>query len=321
MKAVAVVAPVPVVVTDSLFSQSDNKVFSNVAYFVKGYATETDLTNYVIASDVQNLNVYAVDANGDNVNYSLHGVAGKTLADALKATGNDEGITITVDELRSNYVEWFIDQDKKTKLVKLNLKAVKQKNTGLTSLIQKTDYTYSGGVKVTKVVTRYNEDGQPTGLRTKTEYAYSGSDLITEETFTSADGTNWTEKDKYIYVFDDKGVLRVVEYYEYSVSTSSYELVTKEFLHYSNDTPTFIRPDKNISTRMFPNPAVNVLNVSVKDLSSFEYKVYSLNGTLVKNGFANSSSAVINVSDLNRGIYMIQIIGEGRSFTSKFVKK
>jgi len=206
-------------------------------------------------------------------------------------------------------------------LVRLNLKSVKQKNTGLTNLIQKTEFTYSGGSKATKVVTRYDEDEQPTGLRTKTEYTYSGGELITEETFTGTDGINWTEKDKYVYVFDDKGVLRVVEYYEYSVSTSSYELITKEFMHYSDDTPTFIRPDKEISTRMFPNPAVNVLNVSVKDINAFEYKVYSLNGTLVKDGFANSSSAVINVSDLNRGIYMIQIIGEGKSFTSKFVKK
>ena len=321
IKAVEIIAPQPVVITDSLFTQSDSKIFSNVAYFVKSYATEDDLAKYVIAKDVEYLDVYYTDANGDKASTSLHGVAGKTLKDALSASGNDEGIDIDISTLRDNYVEWFIDMDKKTKLVKLNLKSVKQKNKGIDNLIQKTEYTYSGDLKATKIVTRYDDDGKPTGIREETDYAYYDSGYLKEEkTYISIDGGPWTGKDKYEYAYNDKGKLKTIAYYEYT--GSDYELVTEETYYYSDDTPTFIRKDAAaVSTRVYPNPATDVLNISVKDLNAFEYKVYDMSGTQVLNGYSTNATAIINVSDLDRGIYMVKITSEGKSFTGKFVKK
>jgi len=319
IKAVEIIAPEPVVITDTLFSQSDSKIFSNVAYFVKGYATEDDLAQYVVAQDVEYLDVYYTDANGDKSSVSLHGVAGKTLKDALSASGNDEGIDIAISSLRDNYVEWFIDKDKKAKMVKLNLKSVKQKNTGIDNVIRKTEYTYSGDQKVTKTVTNYDDEGQPTGIREKTGYSYLSGYLWEEETSISTDGNTWTEKDKYVYSYNAKGKLKTISYYEYT--GSSYELITEENYYYSDDTPTFIRRDAVVSTRVYPNPATDVLNISVKDLNTFEYEIYDMSGAQVLNGFSSNASVTVNVSDLNRGIYMVKITGRGKSFTGKFVKK
>ncbi len=188
-------------------------------------------------------------------------------------------------------------------------------------MISKTEYAYSGSNKVSMITTKYDENEQPTGLREKTVYTYVVDNIASEEMFTSVDGITWIEKEKYEYEYDVKGVLRVIAYYEYSVSASTYELITKEFIHYSDDISTFITPDNRISASIYPNPAFNILNISVQEVNTFEYKVYNMNGTLVKAGIGNGGNLTVNVSELNRGIYMIKIVSEGKSFTSKFVKK
>lgn len=73
---------------------------------------------------------------------------------------------------------------------------------------------------------------------------------------------------------------------------------------------------------MFPNPAKNVLNLSVKNgLAINEINVIDLNGRIVKNvksGFETDMQ--INVSDLTSGLYLIDIKTAEGTATSKFIK-
>ncbi|WP_338376804.1 choice-of-anchor J domain-containing protein [uncultured Flavobacterium sp.] len=73
---------------------------------------------------------------------------------------------------------------------------------------------------------------------------------------------------------------------------------------------------------IYPNPANNVLNLSVKNgLTVNEISVVDINGRTVKtinNSF--DSEMEINVSDLTSGVYMLNVKTEEGVATSKFVK-
>jgi hypothetical protein len=115
-----------IIITKDLYSKSGSSVFENTAYLVKNSASESDMDEVRIDDDVEYLNVYTTDeSNGNNGRFSLHGIAGKTLKEAL-AGANDEGITIGMDILRDNYVEWFKNSGDEFVLINLNIKAVKQ---------------------------------------------------------------------------------------------------------------------------------------------------------------------------------------------------
>ncbi|WP_298767444.1 T9SS type A sorting domain-containing protein [uncultured Polaribacter sp.] len=71
------------------------------------------------------------------------------------------------------------------------------------------------------------------------------------------------------------------------------------------------------SFNLYPNPTNNVLNIST-DLEIKDCKVYNVIGKKV----LESKSKEINVTNLPKGMYLIQIItAKGKSVTKKFVKK
>ena len=71
---------------------------------------------------------------------------------------------------------------------------------------------------------------------------------------------------------------------------------------------------------VFPNPANDVVNVTV-DAAISNITVTDLNGRTVKNTkFAGVSEASVNVSDLSAGVYMMNIASDKGSVTKKIVK-
>ncbi len=67
---------------------------------------------------------------------------------------------------------------------------------------------------------------------------------------------------------------------------------------------------------LFPNPSQEEIKLS-SEFSNSKYSIYNMNGQVVKSGqFENSSSQNINVSNLSKGIYQIQI-----SIGNKQIKK
>jgi hypothetical protein len=67
---------------------------------------------------------------------------------------------------------------------------------------------------------------------------------------------------------------------------------------------------------IYPNPVVDVLNISSSDFTNIE--IFNITGKLVKSAQLNSSP--VNVSELAKGVYLVRLIGSTTAI-SKFVKK
>lgn len=73
--------------------------------------------------------------------------------------------------------------------------------------------------------------------------------------------------------------------------------------------------NKNIS--IYPNPAFDVLNISVKDGTEFE--IFNAAGQLVSKG--KISGQKVQVSDLLKGVYFIQVKDNNNIQNLKFIKE
>ena len=71
---------------------------------------------------------------------------------------------------------------------------------------------------------------------------------------------------------------------------------------------------------VFPNPFSDIVNVAgIDDTESVSYKLYTIDGKLIKNGRVESSQ--INLEELSKGMYMIQLISKGKLETKKIIKR
>ncbi len=71
---------------------------------------------------------------------------------------------------------------------------------------------------------------------------------------------------------------------------------------------------------LYPNPVGNRLKISSK-VSLDEYKIYSIVGTLVDHGILGTSVAEINVSNLNSGMYFIELTSGDQKTTKRIIKQ
>ena len=78
--------------------------------------------------------------------------------------------------------------------------------------------------------------------------------------------------------------------------------------------------DQDLSTlSMYPNPATNFLNISAQNtINSVE--IFNVLGQKVISMSVEDTSASINISNLNTGIYLIKYVINNRTSTKKFVK-
>jgi len=67
---------------------------------------------------------------------------------------------------------------------------------------------------------------------------------------------------------------------------------------------------------VYPNPFNDMLNI--KGIENADYKVFTIDGKLVKSG---KTSAQLNLSDLSKGLYLLQLSANGSTETKKIIKK
>lgn len=86
------------------------------------------------------------------------------------------------------------------------------------------------------------------------------------------------------------------------------------------NTPTDI-PIKEKSVTVYPNPSPNgIFYVDGNYTTISEFWVYNLQGQLIKH-VANANNKTIDISDLNKGIYLSKIIANtNQTFTTKLIK-
>lgn len=80
-----------------------------------------------------------------------------------------------------------------------------------------------------------------------------------------------------------------------------------------------IPQDDNSELKVYPNPAVEYLNIKSNSLKIISYQIFDLSGRNVINEKHNNSP--INVSKLASGNYIIRITTSNKIFTEKFIKK
>lgn len=88
-------------------------------------------------------------------------------------------------------------------------------------------------------------------------------------------------------------------------------------------TPRLFNTDTEVdnSLNLMPNPATSVLNINVEDEDTYQVKVYNVTGSLVKELNFTGNSTILNIAELNNGVYQIVLIGTENTLNKLFVKQ
>ena len=76
----------------------------------------------------------------------------------------------------------------------------------------------------------------------------------------------------------------------------------------------------NNGFRLYPNPIVDKLNIKSDEII-LQVDIYSTNGNLIKSQNSNSNSVEINVSDLQKGLDIVNVKAGDKTYTEKIIKK
>jgi|GEM_PF-6550363 len=71
---------------------------------------------------------------------------------------------------------------------------------------------------------------------------------------------------------------------------------------------------------LFPNPASNDLHVELKDGGLFDLQIVDLTGRVLLSQTDNNGNEVIDISNLKKGVYSVQVVSNGISATKSFIK-
>ena len=72
-----------------------------------------------------------------------------------------------------------------------------------------------------------------------------------------------------------------------------------------------IEEKEELSISIFPNPALNQLNISASNISNGTYSIYDLTGRLLAQSQISGISNTIDISNLRSGQYILSISDEG----------
>lgn len=70
--------------------------------------------------------------------------------------------------------------------------------------------------------------------------------------------------------------------------------------------------------KIYPNPAVNFLNIDLPENS--EFRIVNIYGSQITDFVVAEKSSRIDITDLEKGVYFVQIINKGVSSSKKFIK-
>ncbi len=89
-------------------------------------------------------------------------------------------------------------------------------------------------------------------------------------------------------------------------------------INYSNPLGT-IQYDKSLFS-MYPNPASNVLNVSLIDeKNNYKYEIIDMMGKIIKSDILTDGKILID--DIENGVYLLNLNSENKSLHSRFIKQ
>lgn len=127
------------------------------------------------------------------------------------------------------------------------------------------------------------------------------------------------------------GLIHEAIYFNDGPSPVSFGLTTQDemfitYYQYTSRLSTDIEEEHTIANtiKLYPNPAYNHLYVQAPDKavnSTMLVQLYNMVGQQVMEHNTDSNLSKLNVSDLKRGFYIVQVTIEGKTFTNKFIKE
>jgi hypothetical protein len=85
--------------------------------------------------------------------------------------------------------------------------------------------------------------------------------------------------------------------------------------------PTIIDDLKELNISVYPNPASEILFVNLGKINQMtEIQIVNMTGQILHKEFTNKWSITLNIGDLNKGIYYINIITKKHKVTKKIIK-
>lgn len=85
-------------------------------------------------------------------------------------------------------------------------------------------------------------------------------------------------------------------------------------------TPNSVNELKAVQLNLFPNPVLDVLNITSTDGEIKRVVVYDLTGQQVKNLNWNQSSVIVRMNDLDAGIYLVKVSTSNSERMERIVK-
>ncbi|NOQ73946.1 MAG: T9SS type A sorting domain-containing protein [Crocinitomix sp.] len=92
-----------------------------------------------------------------------------------------------------------------------------------------------------------------------------------------------------------------------------------EDLVFSNDCASLnVAENTDFELSVYPNPTSEILNIS-SNLNNFEVRFYAISGEVLLFEKSTSGNQSIDVSSLSQGVYLVELIGEGKVFKEQIV--
>jgi hypothetical protein len=178
---------------------------------------------------------------------------------------------------------------------------------------EKYEYVLNGA-SIAEIIV-YNWDNNNWEFSGKDVFSYDANQNKTSDEWQYWDeaSSSFKSASREVWTYDSYNQPLTYRSETYEPSTSSWASTTDDFLYryyYQAFNPASVPDvmDKDISLKLFPQPANNALTVEIgKDMSNYTISVLDIYGKEIRHINAHSKSNVIDVANLSSGIYFVRI--------------
>lgn len=145
----------------------------------------------------------------------------------------------------------------------------------------------------------------------------SSNALKIDSTFYSQIGSNPVLNTKFSYTLNTNSEITEAIGASYNSSNGKYE--NNFYYDFGQEPSLGILSQTTVSTvTLYPNPVQDLIHIPA-DCSFQSWSITSITGLAIKNG-TNTDLNKITVADLEAGVYVLTLTGNGQAWTGKFIK-
>lgn len=144
-------------------------------------------------------------------------------------------------------------------------------------------------------------------------YEYDANDNLLEYKRQYGDSVLLIDDWKYLYTYTENNNLLEQDYYEFDEDNNTWLLETKLHHYWSIMTSIPEINEKEVLFDIYPNPCSQFLFVKCNHLQAYSIKIFDLEGKLKYSNDNNSKVQILDLSYLNRGVYIVTIAYNGKN--------